>query len=89
MRRSFKETREEVVRHLRMLQKALQAYEKEPDPSFIFADKLNDIYESINMLRHALRQADYYHSQGKYSKAIDILEDALDKAFYDPDLDFV
>jgi len=87
--RSYKETRKEVVEHMRKLKKALSIYEKEPDSTYIFADKLDDIYLSINMLEHAIRIADYYHNLQKYSKAIDILEDALDKAFYDPDLDLL
>jgi len=82
--RSYEKTRKEVVARLIALKKALELYEKEPDESYIYADKISDIYESINILEHAIRIADYYHNLQKYSKAIDILEDALDKAFYDP-----
>jgi len=82
--RSYMKIRNEAVEQLRALKRALNKYEREADESYYFADKLSDIHNSINLLRTALRQADYYHAQSKYSKAIDILERALERAFDDP-----
>ena len=84
--RRFEEYRDEAIKKLRALQRALDEYEREPDSTYVFYDYLDEIAESIRTLRHAINLADFYHAQKKYSKAIDILERALDNTFSDPEL---
>lgn len=85
MRRNYLKLRKELIKKLQQFEEVINKAEKEHDTTFIYYEHLSDIERCIQKMRHAIRIADFYHAQKKYTKALDTLQDVLENT---PDLPF-